>query len=257
MLGLHCCAEDFSPCSVQASHCSGFSGCRAQVPELAGFSSGIFPDQGWKLDPPLDHQGSPLFRFLAGFKFSALDRMASKWIQITNSIFCTFPNWKILKRDLGFSPGLVLQRSNAWVTADLEGTTYCKYVNVMSTIFGQHTKRVHLKCSGDSSRGFSGYLRGKDFTCLCRRCAGRPPGERNGNPFQCSCLGNPMARGDWQATAHVFVKSWIWLSDWTHTQRIFQVMIFVLPSFSHTLYAHLYHINHHIISFQAVPITKL
>ena len=30
---------------------------------------------------------------------------------------------------------------------------------------------------------------------------GRSPGERNGNPLQYSCLGNPMDR-DWRATAH-------------------------------------------------------
>ena len=29
---------------------------------------------------------------------------------------------------------------------------------------------------------------------------GRPPGKVNGNPLQCSCLGNPMDRGAWQAT---------------------------------------------------------
>ena len=26
---------------------------------------------------------------------------------------------------------------------------------------------------------------------------GRSPGEGNGNPFQCSCLENPMDRGAW------------------------------------------------------------
>ena len=29
---------------------------------------------------------------------------------------------------------------------------------------------------------------------------GRFPGEGNGNPLQCSCLKNPMDRGDWQAS---------------------------------------------------------
>ena len=28
---------------------------------------------------------------------------------------------------------------------------------------------------------------------------GRPPREGNGNPFQYSCLGNPMNRGSWWA----------------------------------------------------------
>ena len=32
--------------------------------------------------------------------------------------------------------------------------------------------------------------------------SGRSAGEGNGNPFQYSCLGNPMDRGAWQATVH-------------------------------------------------------
>ena len=32
--------------------------------------------------------------------------------------------------------------------------------------------------------------------------SGRCPGEGNGNPLQYSCLGNPMGRGAWRATAH-------------------------------------------------------
>ena len=31
---------------------------------------------------------------------------------------------------------------------------------------------------------------------------GRSPGERNGNPLQYSCLGNPMDRGAWWAVIH-------------------------------------------------------
>ena len=34
----------------------------------------------------------------------------------------------------------------------------------------------------------------------------RSPGERNGNPLQYSCLGNPMDRGAWQATLHGITK---------------------------------------------------
>ena len=30
--------------------------------------------------------------------------------------------------------------------------------------------------------------------------SGRSLGEGNGNPLQCSCLGNPVDRGAWQAT---------------------------------------------------------
>ena len=32
--------------------------------------------------------------------------------------------------------------------------------------------------------------------------SGRSPGEGNSNPFQYSCLGNPMDKGAWWAEAH-------------------------------------------------------
>ena len=42
---------------------------------------------------------------------------------------------------------------------------------------------------------------------------GISPGDRNGNPFQCSSLGNPMDRGAWWATVHGVTKSWTQLSS--------------------------------------------
>ena len=36
--------------------------------------------------------------------------------------------------------------------------------------------------------------------------SGRSPGDGNGNPLQCSCQGNPMNRGDWQAIVHEVAK---------------------------------------------------
>ena len=42
---------------------------------------------------------------------------------------------------------------------------------------------------------------------------GRSTGEGNGNPLQCSCLGNSMDRGAWQATVHGVTKSQIQLSN--------------------------------------------
>ena len=45
----------------------------------------------------------------------------------------------------------------------------------------------------------------------------RSPGEGHGNPLQCSCLGNPTDRGDWQATVHRVAKSWTRLSDFHFT----------------------------------------
>jgi len=35
---------------------------------------------------------------------------------------------------------------------------------------------------------------------------GRSPGKGNDNPFQYSCLGNPMDRGAWLATVHGISK---------------------------------------------------
>ena len=36
--------------------------------------------------------------------------------------------------------------------------------------------------------------------------SGRFPGEGNGHPPKYYCLGNPMDRGDWQATVHGVTK---------------------------------------------------
>ena len=56
-----------------------------------------------------------------------------------------------------------------------------------------------------SCLGFPGGLDGKESACN----AGDPglipgsersPGEENGNSLQCSCLENPMDRGDWWTT---------------------------------------------------------
>ena len=48
------------------------------------------------------------------------------------------------------------------------------------------------------------WYRGKEFTCQCRRQGsipglGRSPAEGSGNPPQYSSLGNPTAKGAWQA----------------------------------------------------------
>ena len=43
--------------------------------------------------------------------------------------------------------------------------------------------------------------------------SGRSPGEGNGNPLQCSCLGNPTDRRAWLAIVHGVAKGWTGLSD--------------------------------------------
>ena len=42
--------------------------------------------------------------------------------------------------------------------------------------------------------------------------SGRSPGEGNGNPLQCRCLGNSTDRGVWQVTVHEVSKSPVQLS---------------------------------------------
>ena len=64
--------------------------------------------------------------------------------------------------------------------------------------------------------GFPDCASGKEPTCQCRRhkkCRFDPwfrrsPGGGHGNPFQASCLENPMDREAWQATVHRVSKSW-------------------------------------------------
>ena len=46
--------------------------------------------------------------------------------------------------------------------------------------------------------------------------SGRSPGVENGNPFQYSCLENPMDKRAWWATAHGVTKSRTQLSIHTH-----------------------------------------
>ena len=38
--------------------------------------------------------------------------------------------------------------------------------------------------------------------------SGRSPAVGNGNPFQYSCLENPMDRGAWWVTVNMVTKSW-------------------------------------------------
>ena len=52
---------------------------------------------------------------------------------------------------------------------------------------------------------------GKEFPCNLRDPglipgSGRSSGEGNGNPFQYSCLENPVDRGAWWATVHGVVR---------------------------------------------------
>ena len=62
-----------------------------------------------------------------------------------------------------------------------------------------------------SYKGFPGGSDGKQSACSAEDGGStpgsrRPPGEGNGNPFQYSCLENPMDGGPWQAIVHGVTK---------------------------------------------------
>ena len=72
--------------------------------------------------------------------------------------------------------------------------------------------------------GLPRWLSGKESACN----AGDPdlipgswrsPGEGNGNPFQYSCLENPMDGGAWYATLDGVAKNQTWLSDFTSLEH--------------------------------------
>ena len=58
--------------------------------------------------------------------------------------------------------------------------------------------------------------------------SGRSPGIGNGNPFQFSCLENPMDGGAWWATVHGVKKTWTGLSDFTFTFKVLFYLSFYL-----------------------------
>ena len=84
---------------------------------------------------------------------------------------------------------------------------------VMSLLFNMPFRLV-MSFSGDSDGKASAYNAGDPGSIPG---SGKSPGEGNGNPFQYSCLENPMDRGAWWATVHGVAKSQTRLSDFTHT----------------------------------------
>ena len=76
-------------------------------------------------------------------------------------------------------------------------------------------------CIPNNDGGLPRKLSGKESTCQAGDLgsipgSGRSPGERNGNPLQYSCLGNPMDRGAWRSAHHGMAKQLVtteWLSN--------------------------------------------
>ena len=83
-------------------------------------------------------------------------------------------------------------------------------------------------------RGSPGGTSGKEPTCQCRRLKrhssipglGKSPGEGNGNPFQYSCLGNPMDRRPWWAAVYRVSKT---QTQFSSVQSLSHVQLFVTP----------------------------
>ena len=82
--------------------------------------------------------------------------------------------------------------------------------------------------------GFPGGPNGKEPACQCRKpkrhrldlWVGKIPYRRKCNPFQYSCLGDPMDRGGWQATVHEVIKSWTQLS--THRAEQGHYILYIM-----------------------------
>ena len=70
-----------------------------------------------------------------------------------------------------------------------------------AAIYGVAQSRTRLKRFSSSSTGIRSV---KETPCHA--------GDRNGNPLQCSCLGNPTNRGAWWATIHRVTKGQTQLS---------------------------------------------
>ena len=74
---------------------------------------------------------------------------------------------------------------------------------------------------------FHGGSDGKEFACSAGYpgsilVSGRSPGEGNGNRLQYSCVGNPLNRGAWWATAHGVAKE-LDTTNWTTITKRIQI----------------------------------
>jgi len=77
--------------------------------------------------------------------------------------------------------------------------------------YKQEPEFYYLK-NRNTTLGFAGSSEGKESALQCRRPIlipgwGRSLGEGHGNPFQYSCLENPMDKKAWRAIVHMVAKS--------------------------------------------------
>ena len=91
--------------------------------------------------------------------------------------------------------------------------TICPYVYQTSVLFKGLCLFIYIRidsCLGIRINPHSSV--GKESACNVGDLGlipgyGRSPGEGNGNPFQYSCLENPMDRGAWRATVHRIART--------------------------------------------------
>ena len=96
-------------------------------------------------------------------------------------------------------------------TSDQKQTSFlCDTLSTLQHIFQSCVRYPFGTCPGGSEVKVSACNAGDLGSIPGSR---RSPGEGNSNPFQYSCLENPMDRGAWWATVHGVAKSWMPLRD--------------------------------------------
>ena len=179
-------------CTLPGSTVQGIS--QARILEWAAifFCRGIFPIQGsnlcllhWQMDYlPLSHQRSTHdFRWKVKVKFAQ-----------------SCPVFPFSHHSAIWEPQTVLAKKKG---------------------LGSHLRVEEVRLQDLRSSLLMGWwLSGKESICQVGDAGlipglGRSPGEGNGNPFQYSCLGNPLDRGAWWVEVHGVAKSWTELSMYT------------------------------------------
>ena len=183
------------------TYCSGFSCCRAQasivlVHGLSGsVAYGIFLDQGSNPHPCIGRQilnHCTTVQVLVCY-FYTYDSTCL-FVNEICLYFC-FLNCSVKFRDEGYAS----LKKNIWGYLPFSILHVCINLDLYSLgIHGDSDSKESACNAGDL--GLNPGL-------------GRSSGEGNGNPFQYSCLENPMDWGAWWATVHGVTRSQTWLSN--------------------------------------------
>ena len=92
--------------------------------------------------------------------------------------------------------------------------TQCSQKNKQTNNFFKIQRYVQIQCLSNANIIIANFPSGSEVKNSPANAGdmrsipgwGRSLGERNGNPFLYSCLGNPTDRGDWRATVHEVAK---------------------------------------------------